>query len=49
MTFVLAYALRRRNPVTAVVDTLFIRRAMADALAHTLERFGAALEGVRPA
>ncbi len=43
VTLRLAYRLRRRNPVTVVVDVLFIRRAMGDALAHTLERFAAAL------
>ena len=40
----LTYRLRRRNPLTALVDLLFIRRAMTEALAHTLERFAAAVE-----
>lgn len=44
VTLSLAYALQRRSPITAIVDLLFIRRAMATALAHTLERFGASLE-----
>lgn len=44
----LAYELRRRSPVTAVVDWLFIRRAMAGSLTRTLERFGESLEATRP-
>jgi hypothetical protein len=44
LTLALHYALRRRNPLTAVVDILFVRRAMTDALAHTLERFAIALQ-----
>ena len=44
VSLVLTYALRRRNPLTAVVDMLFIRRAMADSLRVTLSRFGAMLE-----
>jgi hypothetical protein len=37
----LAYELERRSPVTAVVDLLFIRRAMTTSLATTLGRFAA--------
>jgi hypothetical protein len=48
VSLALAYQLRRRSPVTAVVDLLFIRRAMAVSLQHTLERFGASLEAARP-
>jgi Polyketide cyclase / dehydrase and lipid transport len=43
VTLVLEYRLRRRSPVTPVVDVLFIRRAMAGSLARTLARFGARL------
>jgi uncharacterized membrane protein len=43
--------LRFRRPagglLTALVDVLFSRRAMSDALAHTLERFAAALDARR--
>ena len=46
VTLALAYALNRRSPITAVVDLLFIRRAMATALEHTLERFGVSLKAV---
>lgn len=35
----LSYRLRRRSPVTPVVDLLFIRRAMASSLETTLSRF----------
>jgi hypothetical protein len=40
----LAYRIRRRSPVTPVIDLLFIRRAMTTSLEQTLERFGASLE-----
>lgn len=43
VTLVLEYRVRRRSPVTPVVDVLFIRRAMAGSLARTLARFGARL------
>jgi Polyketide cyclase / dehydrase and lipid transport len=39
----LEYRLRRRSPVSAVIDALFIRRAMAQSLERTLARFGAQL------
>ena len=39
----LEYRLLRRSPLTALVDLLFIRRAMSQSLARTLERFGAGL------
>jgi hypothetical protein len=45
VTLALSYALTRRNPVTWLVDALFIRRAMDASLDRTLERFGAVLEG----
>jgi Polyketide cyclase / dehydrase and lipid transport len=40
----LAYELRRRSPLTAVIDPLFIRRAMVASLEQTLARFGASLD-----
>jgi hypothetical protein len=43
----LAYELKRRSPLMALVDVLFIRRAMARSLEHTLARFGAELEAAR--
>ncbi|MFZ1994585.1 MAG: SRPBCC family protein [Solirubrobacteraceae bacterium] len=44
VTLMLEYRLRRRSPVTPVVDALFIRRAMAGSLARTLARFGVRLD-----
>ncbi len=44
----LAYTIRRRSPLTGLIDVLFIRRAMADSLEHTLSRFGASLESAHP-
>jgi hypothetical protein len=43
----LSYRLERRSPVSALVDVLFIRRAMAASLASTLSRFGAELRAAR--
>jgi hypothetical protein len=40
----LGYQIRRRSPVTPLIDLLFIRRAMTASLEHTLTRFGASLE-----
>lgn len=37
----LRYRMRRRSPVTPLIDALFVRRAMAASLAQTLERFAA--------
>lgn len=45
----LAYELRRRSPLTPLVDLLFIRRAMAASLGRTLDRFGAELQATRGA
>lgn len=45
----LSYALNRRSPLMALVDLLFIRRAMTTSLAATLHRFGAELEAARAA
>jgi hypothetical protein len=38
------YQLRNRTPVTPVVDRLFIRRAVRDALGRTLRRYAIELE-----
>jgi hypothetical protein len=38
------YELRNRTPVTPVVDRLFIRRAVRDALGRTLRRYAIELE-----
>jgi hypothetical protein len=43
VTLRLEYRLRRRSPVTPVVDVLFIRREMSLSLGRTLSRFGARL------
>ena len=44
----LDYRIRRRNPLTPLVDLLFIRRLMTGSLERTLSRFGVALhEAVR--
>jgi hypothetical protein len=44
----LAYQIRRRSPVTPLIDLLFIRRAMTASLEQTLSRFGASLEAAYP-
>ncbi len=44
----LAYEIRRRSPVTPLIDLLFIRRAMTASLEQTLVRFGASLEAAYP-
>lgn len=36
----LRYALKARNPLTPIVDLLFIRRALADSLRRTVRRLG---------
>ncbi len=38
------YALKERNPLTPVVDLLFIRRSLRDSLRRTLVRLGRELE-----
>jgi hypothetical protein len=43
----LSYELKRRSPLMALVDLLFIRRAMTTSLSSTLHRFGAELEAAR--
>ena len=39
ITLTLEYEIKERNALTPVVDLLFIRRAMNDALRRTLTRF----------
>jgi hypothetical protein len=39
VTLSLEYRIKDRTPVTPVVDLLFVRRAMADALRRTVTRF----------
>jgi hypothetical protein len=39
VTLSLAYELKERNPLTPLIDLLFIRRAIAASLRRTLERF----------
>ncbi|HEY6527035.1 MAG TPA: SRPBCC family protein [Solirubrobacteraceae bacterium] len=43
VTLHLEYRVRRRSPVTPIVDALFIRRAMAASLDRTLARFAVRL------
>ena len=43
----LVYDLKQRNPLTPVIDLLFIRRAMRDSLRRTLTRFGRELAADR--
>jgi polyketide cyclase/dehydrase/lipid transport protein len=47
VTLELDYRLRRRRPGGFVIDLLFIRRAVGDSLARTLEAFAAELTAVR--
>jgi hypothetical protein len=39
VTLSLEYRIKDRTPLTPVVDLLFVRRAMADALRRTVTRF----------
>jgi hypothetical protein len=43
----LSYKLKRRSPVSALVDLVFIRRLMGDSLAKTLSQFRTAVEASR--
>jgi hypothetical protein len=43
----LDYRLKQANPLTPLVDLLFIRRALRDSLRRTLTRFGRELAGDR--
>ena len=47
VTLRFAYELKRRSPLLALVDLLFIRRAMTQSLEQTLSRFGAELQASR--
>ena len=47
VTFSLGYELSRRNPLTPLVDLLFIRRAFTTSLESTVSRFGAELQATR--
>ena len=49
VVFELTYRIKRRNPLTPLVDLLFVRRVMAASLARTLTRFGWALAASREA
>jgi hypothetical protein len=46
VTLALDYAVRRRSPLTPLVDALFIRRSQRESLQRTLARFGAELNAV---
>ena len=43
----LEYSIRRRSPLTPLIDRLFVRGPMRDSLTKTLERFGTVLEESR--
>jgi hypothetical protein len=45
----LDYKIKRRNPLTPLIDLLFIRRLMAASASRTLTRFGGALAASRGA
>jgi hypothetical protein len=47
ITLTLAYEIKRRSPVTSLVDLLFIRRAMTSSLQTTVSRFGVELHSAR--
>ena len=47
VTLALEYELLRRSILTPVVDLLFIKRAIAASLAHTVSRFGVELAAAR--
>jgi hypothetical protein len=47
VTVALQYELKRRSILTPLIDSLFIRRAIATSLQMTLSRFGAELEDRR--
>jgi hypothetical protein len=49
VTLTLEYEITRRNPLTPLVDLLFIRRAFATSLQSTVSRFGAELQARRAA
>jgi uncharacterized membrane protein len=45
ITVELTYRLKERTPFTPIVDALFVRRAMTDAIRRTLARFARELRG----
>jgi hypothetical protein len=49
ITLSLAYAIKRRSPLTPLIDRLFVRRPMTISLTRTLSRFAAALAESREA
>jgi hypothetical protein len=44
---ILDYRIKRRSPLTPLVDLLFVRRAMAASVARTLSRFALAVADSR--
>jgi len=44
---ILDYRIKRRNPLTPVIDFLFVRRLVAGSLERTVARFGAELESAQ--
>jgi hypothetical protein len=44
----LEYEIKKRSPLTPLIDVLFIRRAFRTSLESTLQRFGRELEAARP-
>ena len=47
MQLTLRYSIKRRSPLTPLVDLLFVRRPMTISLTRTLTRFAVALAGSR--
>jgi hypothetical protein len=47
VTLTLRYQIKRRSPVTPLIDFLFIRPAIRGSLEATLRRFGAELQAAR--
>jgi hypothetical protein len=47
VTLILDYRIKRRNPLTPLIDLVFIRRLMAASASRTLTRFGQALAASR--
>ena len=43
----LSYSIKRRSPLTPLIDLLFVRRPMATSLTRTLTRFAVTLAGSR--
>jgi hypothetical protein len=43
----LEYKIKRRSPLTPLIDRLFVRRLMVASLAKTIDRFGTALAASR--